>query len=144
MQSPLAGRRAGGRRRGWAETRLQPLLEVGIIEPLVDLLLEQLRVEEELRLLLEQRLDKLGDGLRAAARLLDDYHVAVIRQRVSDGLKGAFPALDHHQHSRHAQILRDLLLDLAAKLDLRGPLGVGPAVDEQEVRVLTVEGGGGA
>eukprot|EP00964_Phaeocystis_antarctica_P045256 scaffold26043_cov61-Phaeocystis_antarctica.AAC.1 len=115
---------AGGRAGGWAGARL--------------------RVEEELRLLLEQRLDKLGDGLCAATRLLDEYHVAVIRQCVIDGQEGAGPALDHQQHSRHAQILRDLLLDLAAKLDLRGPFGVDPAVDKQEVRVLTVEGRGGA
>ena len=62
---------------------------------------------------------------------------------VFDSPEGAGATLDHHQHSRHAQILRDCLLDLAAKLDLRAPRGVNPAVNEQEVRVLAVESGGG-
>jgi hypothetical protein len=84
-ESPLVGGRAGGRAggqasgqaygRAGAEAHLKPRFKLGVLEPLIDPPLEQLRIEEELRLL-EQRLDKLGDGPRAAPRLLDDDHVA--------------------------------------------------------------------
>jgi hypothetical protein len=43
-------------------------------------------------------------------------------------------------HPWHTQMLRDLLLHLATKLDLRTPVGADPVVDEQEVRVLSIEG----
>ena len=84
-ESPLVGGWAGGRAggqasgqaygRAGAEAHLKPRFKLGVLEPLIDPPLEQLRIEEELRLL-EQRLDKLGDGPRAAPRLLDDDHVA--------------------------------------------------------------------
>ena len=76
-----AGGRVGGQASGQAygragaEAHLKPRFKLGVLEPLIDPPLEQLRIEEELRLL-EQRLDKLGDGPRAAPRLLDDDHVA--------------------------------------------------------------------
>ena len=104
--------------------------------------LEEERLLQE-ALLLEQRLDELGDYLSAAPRFLDDEHMAARQQHFVDGSEGARPALDHKQRSRHAQKITDRLLHPATQLDLRAPRGAGPAVDEQEVRVLLVEGGGG-
>eukprot|EP00967_Tisochrysis_lutea_P127863 scaffold218018_cov31-Tisochrysis_lutea.AAC.3 len=96
------------------------------------MLLEHRGVAHERRALAEQRLEKLGDGLRGATRLLDEHHRRLALDRLGDRLDGALAARKDEEDLGDAHL--GPKFDLAA--EGRALLVV---VDEQKVRVVRIE-----
>ena len=107
---------------------------------LLDALFEARWVIQQALLVMDERLDKLRDGLRGALALLDQHNHVLFLYGARDHFVRAWTALEHEQHERHFLLLRNLRLELCAQRDRAAPL-VLPILDQDEMRVVRIERG---